>query len=32
MFIITTVIAVTLTVLMAILAPDIAIIKEIINR
>ena len=31
-FLITTVIAVTLTVLMTVLAPDIAIIKEIINR
>lgn len=32
MFLIATVIAVTLTVLMTILAPDIAIIKKIINR
>lgn len=31
-FLIATVIAVTLTVLMTVLAPDIAIIKEIINR
>lgn len=31
-FLIATVIAVTLTVLMTILAPDIAIIKEIINQ
>lgn len=31
-FIIATIITVTLTVLMTILAPDIAIIKEIINR
>lgn len=31
-FLIATVIAVTLTVLMTVLAPDIAIIKEIINK
>ena len=31
-FLVATVIAITLTVLMTILAPDIAIIKEIVNR
>lgn len=31
-FLIATIIAITLSVLMTVLAPDIAIIKEIINR